>query len=180
MASFTISSTRGPAPLQVQVDASASFDPDGEILRYDWDFGNGTGGMGEAMSHTWDEPGQYLVTLIAWDDRGGFAMAFENVIVDGAGGQQLTGDCNQHSRLDISDAVCLLGHLFLGAPQSLPCADGEVTDAANRELMNLNGDQSIDLTDAIHVLRYLFQGGPEPVGGATCLPIVDCPDACNP
>ena len=46
--------------------------------------------------------------------------------------------------------------------------------------MNLNGDQSIDLAEAFHVLRYLFQGCPGPVGGRTCLPIVDCPDACNP
>jgi PKD repeat protein len=180
VASFTISATRGAAPLEVQVDASASFDPDGKIVRYDWDFGNGTGGMGEAMTYTWDTPGQYLVTLIAWDDRGGFAMAFESVIVDGAGGQQLPGDCNQDSQLDISDAVCLLGHLFLGSPSSLPCADGEVADEANRELMNLNGDRSIDLTDAIHVLRYLFQGGPGPVGGTSCLPIVGCPSTCNP
>ena len=137
MASFTISATRGAAPFEVQVDASASFDPDGKIVRYDWDFGDGAGGMGEAMAHTWDTPGQYLVTLVAWDDRGGFAMAFENVIVDGAGGRQLPGDCNQDSRLDISDAVCLLGHLFLGSPPELPCGDGGVTDAANLELMNL-------------------------------------------
>ena len=107
-------------------------------------------------------------------------MAFENVIVDPAGGGQLPGDCNQDSQLDISDAVCLLGHLFLGSPQDLPCADGEVTNTANRELMNLNGDRSVDLTDAIHVLRYLFQGGPGPVAGGSCLPIVGCPDACTP
>jgi PKD repeat protein len=180
VASFTISATRGAAPFEVQVDASASFDPDGKIVRYDWDFGDGAGGIGETMAHTWDTPGQYLVTLIAWDDRGGFAMAFENVIVDGAGGRQLPGDCNQDSRLDISDAVCLLGHLFLGSPRELPCGDGEVTDAANRELMNLNGDRSVDLTDAIHVLRYLFQGGPGPVGGASCLPIAGCPETCRP
>ncbi|MEC9350438.1 MAG: PKD domain-containing protein, partial [Planctomycetota bacterium] len=180
VASFTISSTRGAAPLEVLVDASASFDPDGEIVRFDWDFGDGGGGLGETMTYTWDEPGEYLVTLIAWDDRGGFAMAFESVIVDPAGGGQLPGDCNQDRRLDISDAVCLLGHLFLGSPQALPCADGEVTDAANRELMNLNGDRSVDLTDAIHVLRYLFQGGPGPVGGTSCLPIVGCPDTCGP
>ena len=180
VASFTISSTRGAAPLEVLVDASASFDPDGEIVRFDWDFGDGGGGLGETMTYTWDEPGEYLVTLIAWDDRGGFAMAFESVIVDPAGGGQLPGDCNQDRRLDISDAVCLLGHLFLGSPQDLPCADGEVTDAANRELMNLNGDRSVDLTDAIHVLRYLFQGGPGPVGGTSCLPIVGCPDTCGP
>ena len=180
VASFTISPTRGAVPLEVRVDASASFDPDGEIVRFDWDFGDGGGGLGETMAYTWDEPGEYLVTLIAWDDRGGFAMAFENVIVDPAGGGQLPGDCNQDSQLDISDAVCLLGHLFLGSPQDLPCADGEVTNTANRELMNLNGDRSVDLTDAIHVLRYLFQGGPGPVAGGSCLPIVGCPDACTP
>jgi len=179
VASFTISPARGAVPLEVRVDASASFDPDGKIVRYDWDFGDGAGGMGETMTHTWSEPGQYLVTLIVWDDRGGFTMAFEPVIVDPSGGGQQPGDCNQDGRLDISDAVCLLGHLFLGAPRSLPCGDGTTADAANRALMNLNGDASIDLTDAIHVLRYLFQGGPPPAGGASCLPIVGCPNACG-
>ena len=72
-----------------------------------------------------------------------------------------------------------MGHLCLGAPRSLPCGDGTTGDEANQTLMNLNGDASIDLTDAIHVLRYLFQGGPPPVGGASCLPIAGCPDACG-
>ena len=180
VASFTVTPARGIVPLEVRVDASASFDPDGEIVRYDWDFGDGGGGMGESMTHTWDEPGQYSVTLIVWDNRGGFTMALESVIVDRAGGTQLPGDCNQDSRLDISDAVCLLGHLFLGTPRSLACGDGTTAHAANRALMNLNGAASIDLTDAIHVLRYLFQGGPAPVGGTSCLPIMGCPDTCAP
>jgi hypothetical protein len=180
VASFTVTPARGIVPLEVRVDASASFDPDGEIVRYDWDFGDGGGGMGESMTHTWDEPGQYSVTLIVWDNRGGFTMALESVIVDRAGGTQLPGDCNQDSRLDISDAVCLLGHLFLGTPRSLACGDGTTAHEANRALMNLNGDASIDLTDAIHVLRYLFQGGPAPVGGTSCLPIMGCPDTCAP
>ena len=37
----------------------------------------------------------------------------------GEGGRQVSGDANQDGRLDISDAVALLGHLFAGRPAEL-------------------------------------------------------------
>lgn len=38
----------------VSVDASASYDPDGEIVSYDWDWGDGTTGTGQTATHTYD------------------------------------------------------------------------------------------------------------------------------
>ncbi len=49
-------------------DASASRDNDGEIISYQWDFGDGNTGSGIAASHTYAEPGQYTVTLTVMDD----------------------------------------------------------------------------------------------------------------
>lgn len=80
--------------------------------------------------------------------------------------------------MDISDAVCLLGHLFLGSPPSLPCGDGSVVDPANRALLESNGDGGVDLSDAVYVLSFLFLGGPPPVLGRDCTPIAGCPDIC--
>jgi hypothetical protein len=37
----------------VSVDASASYDPDGTIVSYDWDWGDGSAGTGETASHTY-------------------------------------------------------------------------------------------------------------------------------
>lgn len=99
---------------------------------------------------------------------------------ESAGGRQLPGDVNQDGRLDISDAVGLLGHLFLGAPEILPCAGGTLADEGNRLLLDVNSDAGVNLTDAVQVLAYLFQGGPPPALGTACIPIPGCPDACGP
>ena len=62
--------TSGIAPLTVNFDGSGSYDPDGEIVSYDWDFGDGTTAWGETVSHTFNYPGVYTVTLTVIDDQG--------------------------------------------------------------------------------------------------------------
>jgi PKD repeat protein len=52
----------------VRFDAGGSRDPDGQILFYAWDFGDGTGGDLPAMEHTYWEPGDYVATLTIRDD----------------------------------------------------------------------------------------------------------------
>ena len=86
-------------------------------------------------------------------------------------GLQLPGDCNQDGALDLSDAVCLLDHLFQNTPPVLPCS----TAAANNTLMDCNDDGAIDLSDAIYKLTFLFQGGPAPAQGERCIVIAGCP-----
>jgi hypothetical protein len=84
----------------------------------------------------------------------------------------LHGDCNNDSEVDLSDAVCLLGHLFQSNPELLPCN----TAAANLAVMDCNNDGSIDLSDAIYKLSFLFLGGPPPAQGVGCIAIPDCPE----
>jgi hypothetical protein len=54
----------------VAFDASASFDIDGSILSYDWDFGDGSVGSGVSSSHMFVDPGSFTVTLTVTDDDG--------------------------------------------------------------------------------------------------------------
>lgn len=49
-------------------DAGASTDPDGNILFYNWQFGDGTTGTGPVMSHSYGKPGKYAVKLTILDD----------------------------------------------------------------------------------------------------------------
>ncbi len=51
-------------------DASDSYDIDGEIVSYEWDFGDGTVAQGIAAEHTYTAPGTYEVTLTVTDDDG--------------------------------------------------------------------------------------------------------------
>jgi len=105
----------------------------------------------------------------------GLALNFELVA---AGGAQRPGDCNQDAKLDISDAVCLLGHLFLGHPNRLPC--GEMTESTgNLALLDASGDGSLDISDAVVVLTYLFSDGAAPfLSSPDCRPVEGCATGC--
>ncbi|GAH82380.1 unnamed protein product, partial [marine sediment metagenome] len=48
---------------------AGSYDPDGTILFYDWDFGDGTTASSISVSHAYSEPGIYTVNLTVMDDR---------------------------------------------------------------------------------------------------------------
>ena len=48
---------------------------------------------------------------------------------------RVPGDCNESGSLDISDAICIFGTLFLGSPSRYPCGDGESSDPANVALL---------------------------------------------
>lgn len=51
-------------------DASESFDPDGTIISYVWDFGDGITGAGAIVVHTYASAGEYTVTLTVTDNAG--------------------------------------------------------------------------------------------------------------
>ncbi|MGC0271840.1 PKD domain-containing protein [Pseudactinotalea sp. Z1739] len=77
VAEFEVSVT----DLMVSVDASESSDPDGEIVAYDWDFGDGSSGEGLIANHTYTEAGEYTVTLTVTDDDGEADSASREVTV---------------------------------------------------------------------------------------------------
>jgi hypothetical protein len=60
----------GTATQAIQFNASRSFDPDGTITSYAWNFGDGTTGTGVAPAHAYASAGTYTVTLTVTDDKG--------------------------------------------------------------------------------------------------------------
>jgi DNA-binding beta-propeller fold protein YncE len=62
--------TSGPAPLRVQFDGSGSYDPDGKIVGFQWDFGDGVQTDGQKATHTYRLPGSYRASLTVRDDLG--------------------------------------------------------------------------------------------------------------
>jgi len=75
VAQITVSSDRDADPVEHIFDASASFDSDGRIERYAWDFGDGSGSQHVMAKHAYDSQGRYVVTLVVVDDLGDSDMA---------------------------------------------------------------------------------------------------------
>lgn len=95
-------------------------------------------------------------------------------------GGQIPGDCNQDGNLDVSDAACILGFLFLGDPMVLPCGDGSRLDPANVALLDFPGNGDVELNSAVNLLIFLFLGGSQHVLGRDCVMLPGCPQVCDP
>lgn len=78
--SANASPTSGVAPLNVQFSASAS-DPDGQVVAYFWDFGDGQTASDANPAHTYSSPGTYTARVTVTDNGGLSANAAVTVQV---------------------------------------------------------------------------------------------------
>ncbi len=71
VALVTASPRTGEAPLTVTFDGTGSYDPDGSIVTYSWDFGDGSPPVNaQTASHTYESEGVYVATLTVTDNFG--------------------------------------------------------------------------------------------------------------
>jgi serine protease len=82
IASFTATPTTGMAPQLVSFVPTAS-DPDGTIVQYFWDFGDGVTIKGRAANHTYHEPGTYIATLTVTDNDGAETAVSAEIVITG-------------------------------------------------------------------------------------------------
>jgi PKD repeat protein len=73
-AMFSVSSAAGETPFTTSFNATMSFDPDGHITTYQWDFGDGTTGSGPMTSHEYVKNGEFVVRLTVTDNSGATAV----------------------------------------------------------------------------------------------------------
>jgi plastocyanin len=99
VADFTFSPERPKVGETVRFDASESFDPDGQIVKYEWDFdSDGTiDAHGVIVEHVFAQAGTFTVTLIVTDNDGETGTARKTIVV---GPAQLT---RAGARADESD-----------------------------------------------------------------------------
>lgn len=81
IAAFTINAQAGQAPFAVNFSGTLSEDEDGNIIQFEWDFGDGTSGSGENVTHTYTAAGTFTVVLRVTDDDGETATNSKTIYV---------------------------------------------------------------------------------------------------
>ncbi len=168
----------------------ASFGPDGSVERFVADFEHhceyeapalwGTVSFNASDVHERDCNGNGSPDWLDIESDLSLDANVNGIVDTCEPGQQVPGDCNQDSVLDLSDGLCILGFMFLGEPGMLPCQ--LVSDLGNMTLLDWQGDKRIDVSDAVSILRFVFMGGiPNALSvpgreGFSCVPILGCPD----
>jgi Tol biopolymer transport system component len=71
----------GEVPLEVTLDASQSYDPDGDEISYKWDFGDGKLGKGQTLTHTFTSYGNHIVQLTVADTKEAKGVSSITIIV---------------------------------------------------------------------------------------------------
>ena len=81
IASFTYTPKNTIVNQTITFNASFSYDPDGTIGNYEWDFGDGTNGGGEIVNYSYCAAGNYTVNLIVTDDNGAYNTSMKIINV---------------------------------------------------------------------------------------------------
>jgi WD40 repeat protein len=111
VATFTVSPTEGKKPLTVHLDASQSFDQDGNIVSWEWKSSSGRTLSGEKTNFILTAVGEQTITLTVTDNDGAIATAEKTVTVTGDAPVAkfkvfpLTGFAPLTVQLDGSDSV---------------------------------------------------------------------------
>lgn len=70
VASFISSPENPNVGQEITFSASSSFDPDGTIVKYEWDLGDGNIAEGQIVTYAYNAQGTYTITLTVTDNQG--------------------------------------------------------------------------------------------------------------
>lgn len=79
-ADFKMSPSQAPAGTAVTFDGSHAKD-NGTIVKYYWEFGDGTEAEGVTQQHIFESPGTYEVTLLVTDDKDQTASVTKEIVI---------------------------------------------------------------------------------------------------
>lgn len=91
-AEFSVSGSEGEAPFTLVFNAENSRDPRGQSLTFKWDFADGSSAEGVSVSHTFENPGIYDVSLTVSNEVGAESVAIKSIKSLGMPTAQLTAN----------------------------------------------------------------------------------------
>lgn len=175
-ASFTATPDSGNAPLKVGFDGSRSYDSDGTIAKYFWDFGDGSmdSTSGANTTHTYNALGDYSSGLTVVDNEGAKSdKTLEDIVVkdvlrqiafwsdrDAGSGEIYTADLVSDSLVNIKQ---LTSNIVNDAYPYFSPDGKEITFTSNREApwlavytMNADGSNPKRLTPPLSNFSAFF------------------------
>lgn len=124
--SFTVSANA----LTINLDASASTDPDGFITAHNWDFGDGGTASAITPSHTYANAGTYTVRLTTFDNQGVSASTTKVVTVSKPATDYIVGAAVSSSTLKPASNLAVLQQ-FIRSPDTGDFYSSQVHPEAN-------------------------------------------------
>ena len=156
VASFTYTPANPVVDQEATFDASTSYDLDGEIVSYVWNFGDGSTGEGKAIIHSYVTEGNYRVELTVFDNDGKSSSTSETVTVVKPVTPPVTASGLNIKAMSPVDLIVIdPDYLVISKDFS------EIPNAVYMEI-DLNGDGSLD--------DYIFI--PEPKTGQYLITVV--------
>jgi parallel beta-helix repeat protein len=126
IASFTYSPAYPSVDENITFNASSSYDPDGYITNYRWDFGDGniTNTTEDMLMHSYSSAENYMVNLTVTDDKGVINSKSRVITITG-----LRGDLDNDGQITATDAVIALQMVVRGEHNNRADmdSDGQVT-----------------------------------------------------
>ena len=129
----------------IELDGTASSDPDGDSLTYAWDFGDGTTGAGATPSHTYAAAATYTVSLVVSDAE------FDSEVATGT--VEVSDPAENSDGQVLYDSQCLSCH---ADPWSGPAVDDSLFG-----LRRVAGSRSCNIAGSIFGTSVFPNGVPE-------------------
>jgi PKD repeat protein len=130
--------------LTLYVDASGSYDIDGWIVEYAWDWGDGTTGTGVMADHTYSMAGIYTVTLTVVDNLGASGSMSATTLPHNPPVAEFTYTINYHTILvDASSSYDMEGTI---ESYLWDWGDGSIGDGVTATHTYLRGSYTLTLT----------------------------------
>ncbi len=132
VASFTVDLDVAPVGQSLTFDASDSYDSDGSIASYSWDYGDGETGVGASSVHVYEQPGDVKYAqagrgeygeLISYGDLDGEGLPY----LDLGGGVDIDYRRTENLGLD-DEADCIRGSAVIDNGERNQILAGQLVD----------------------------------------------------